>query len=620
MKYPLVAVVLCALCLLVYAGSLQNGFVFDDHFLVVNNRHIKSAEFIPRLLTEELFVAQRDVSPVGSRYFRPLQALGYAAGHMVWGMKPAGFRAFNILIHAFCGVLLYALIVFLFKGRTLAFITAALFCAHPLQVSNVALISLSSVLLAGLFMLASLNFFLRFISAAGKKRLFPASLVCFALAVLSREDALLLPLFAGLSALYVSGRKRKAVWYFCVFAALGAAYWLLRQYFLACPQMNPSGFSLGAYFYHAIDYFGQLLFPVTLRAMLFPAGAGPLADRVAFGAGLATFGWFLFYALKKREKTAAFGLLWYSIGVLPLAGLSESVGLFGPVISEHYVYFASAGFCLLLCQSLLWLRASFPKAAAALTALLLCACVGLSALFTGNYKDDLVFYNYLLRTGKKTFFFRVNLATAYYERQMFEEALGQARLALVEEPGAWDAYLLIGNVLKERGELEGALRMYEKAALAQPSAAVIFNNMALVHKARGNPQEALRYFKKALDIDPDFPLALNNLSAFLIDRGRYQEALAAASRLIETDPANAAAYVLKGIALAQTKDPQGALKMFEAALKIDPRQLDALRNLGVLYSNAGDAAKARYFWNQVLKLSPKDSQAIQFLNRLDGSR
>ena len=57
MRYPLVLLLLCILCLGVYAGSLSNEFIFDDHFLIVNNRYLKSVSFIPQLFREDVFVS-----------------------------------------------------------------------------------------------------------------------------------------------------------------------------------------------------------------------------------------------------------------------------------------------------------------------------------------------------------------------------------------------------------------------------------------------------------------------------------------------------------------------------------------------------------------------------------
>jgi hypothetical protein len=72
----MVIFLICVLCLGAYFNSLNNGFVFDDKALILNNPFIKSPELLPHVFKKDIFEHWSGQRPFDLMY-RPLQAVSY---------------------------------------------------------------------------------------------------------------------------------------------------------------------------------------------------------------------------------------------------------------------------------------------------------------------------------------------------------------------------------------------------------------------------------------------------------------------------------------------------------------------------------------------------------------
>src|SRR3990167_6057241 len=173
----------------VFIPSLRNGLVWDD--VTLFTRH-KSAS-----LDFKLLVPSRSEEARGSKYFRPVYSASLVIDNRIWGGSPFGYHLTNILLHSVSTVLLYFLILLLFKefkrgsGESEAFLSSMLFALYPLHVESVSFIAARGDLLAGVFFLMCLIFYmlsyrrLYFIILAG---------VSFYLSILSKEVAFSFPI------------------------------------------------------------------------------------------------------------------------------------------------------------------------------------------------------------------------------------------------------------------------------------------------------------------------------------------------------------------------------------------------------------------------------------------
>ncbi|MFC4313434.1 glycosyltransferase family 39 protein [Steroidobacter flavus] len=180
----------------VWWPSLSASFQFDDWNVIVNEPRVHS-------------LAAWWQSMPG---IRPLLKLSYALNHTV-DSNPIGFRVVNILIHALSAALVGSLL----RTRGLraglseatasqaALLAALLFALHPVQTEAVTYISGRSSSLAACFCLLSLYCWVRSEDSERATAWLASCCGCFALAVATKETALVLP-FALL--LYSADRPR----------------------------------------------------------------------------------------------------------------------------------------------------------------------------------------------------------------------------------------------------------------------------------------------------------------------------------------------------------------------------------------------------------------------------
>ncbi|MDG1895556.1 MAG: hypothetical protein P8J37_11655 [Fuerstiella sp.] len=91
-----------------------------------------------------------------TRNYAPLTILSLLIDHTLWGMNPSGYHATNVLLHIVNGLLVFVLVRQLTGKQFVAWVTAALFLVHPVQIETVGWISSRKGLLSASFMLSAL--------------------------------------------------------------------------------------------------------------------------------------------------------------------------------------------------------------------------------------------------------------------------------------------------------------------------------------------------------------------------------------------------------------------------------------------------------------------------------
>src|SRR6266436_850512 len=188
---------LLAVAMLVYGNALLNGFTFDDDVYISSNPAVTSPS------VKGLFEPSK-----ANNLFRPVTFASFALNWKVGRDQPFGYHLFNLLLHATVILLLYLVLRTLLDpvpgAATIALATAWLFALHPIHTEAVTSIVGRAELLAAGFLLAAWILHLR------NREI--AALICFVLALLSKESAVaFLPLV--LLGDYVSGKWKPALRY-----------------------------------------------------------------------------------------------------------------------------------------------------------------------------------------------------------------------------------------------------------------------------------------------------------------------------------------------------------------------------------------------------------------------
>ncbi|HTV55578.1 MAG TPA: hypothetical protein VMI06_11775, partial [Terriglobia bacterium] len=179
-----------------YLNTLSGGFVYDDLTQVTDNPYIVNFHHLRSIFTTGVwsFVGRQGVT----NYYRPLMTLGYLVCYHLFGKLAFGYHLVNLTLYVMVVCILFGMTLAMFRRRDLAFMAALLFALHPVHTESVAWIAAVTDLELTLFFLVAFWFFLKTANSDGG-RFVPAMAgmeICFVLALLSKEQALMLPLLA----------------------------------------------------------------------------------------------------------------------------------------------------------------------------------------------------------------------------------------------------------------------------------------------------------------------------------------------------------------------------------------------------------------------------------------
>jgi hypothetical protein len=177
----------------VYWPTLANGFVWDDDANVIDNSTLRSFDGLRQMW----FV------PRATQQYYPLTYMSYWVEYQLWGLAPFGYHLLNLLLAEVAAVLVWRVLARL--GVPGAWLAAALFAAHPVNVESVAWITERKNLLSLSLALLSMLYYLRFDppdqdaddAAAphdkNRRRDYFLSLATFALALFAKTAVVTLP-------------------------------------------------------------------------------------------------------------------------------------------------------------------------------------------------------------------------------------------------------------------------------------------------------------------------------------------------------------------------------------------------------------------------------------------
>ena len=178
-----------ALCILLYANTIQNGYVLDDKAAITQNTLVKKGiSSIPELFKTSYWYGLTGYNDDAA--YRPVSLIMFAAEWQLFPDNPHISHLVNILIYGLICVLLFELLIGLFPSwpMILKLIAVLLFAAHPVHTEVVANIKSRDELMALLFSIYAFLLALKF-SKEGRLVnliLIPVALI---LAMFSKESA-----------------------------------------------------------------------------------------------------------------------------------------------------------------------------------------------------------------------------------------------------------------------------------------------------------------------------------------------------------------------------------------------------------------------------------------------
>jgi pentatricopeptide repeat protein len=555
--------------LLTFGNSVLNDFVGDDYVVILDNSFYTSWSNFPRLFTPAYITQSDDVFNkteyfhTGSIAYRPVLSASFFVDYWVWQRNPRGYHFHNVLLHLANVLLVYFMVFSILQSESLSLWSAILFAVHPLQTEAVCAIGYRADTLACFFLLLA---FLGYIKATGKRGVMPGVLLAcshaaFALAVFAKESAVVfVALLMAFDRLIRGERKRDILRRVCGryagFILISSGYLYVYLYVFRNSTLDNARLLGGAFVTHVVTmvqifarYLIALILPFSVKTLP-PLYAPQIENYAGHGTwfSLLACGLFVFilWMACRRQKAAAFFLLWFLISFMPVSNI---IPLVNPM-AYRFMYLPSVGFLVALAVGLYKAGASWDH------------------LFQGVRLGKIMRWGWVMLCIVMTF----SLNAAWKDNFVI------ASFMVRDFPGHPQGYLHLGMEYFRKGDMrqaEAAVRKGLEKGLEDPWA-YYFMGIYYFHDF----ERARPYYEKSIRLFPSYALSYIGLGRIYVLEGSYAQAIPYLQRAIELAPSYAGyGYLMQGyLRLGHLEE---AIKVLEEAKKLLTRKeyIDSLKKL-----------------------------------------
>lgn len=640
-------------CTIIYFNSLDGEFVFDDESVVQNNLSIRELNNIPKFFTGE-----EGFHKVIGRYYRPVVSTSYAIDYWLWGLKPAGFKITNLIIHLINCLLLYFLLLNMFKEfnkkKFIAFLATMIFTAHTIHTEAVTWISGRTDSLVTIWFFSSLICYIKFTEDNRKTNLV-LSLIFYFIGLITKEMIITLPLIIFLYDAVFKKRdktflKSKLIVYI-LFVAV-TLFFLLIRYIVF---LNVAERERYLYFYgmDGITVFATMLktIPVYIKLIFLPInllyhynGVLPDAKNLVEPAVIVSMLIIISFIIVaivsfKKHSVVTFCILFFFISLLPVMNIVPTMNL----MAERFLYLPS--FCLSVIIMYLLLMNYDKKYYKALVIIIISVILIFSYL---TYKRNFDWKNnntlYSTAEGIDGTVLLVNSGNIYANKQNFDEAAKRYLRALEIRDNNVLAHHNLGLIYLIRNQLDSAEYRFKKGISIDSLAPDGYFQLGNLYASQGKLVEAIEMFEKLQKIIPDYMgskeiledlksgkeistetiKGLNQNIERLdkeayehFQKGEYEESVKKLKKLIEINPSGKiGSYCNIGLNYFAMKKFDLSIENYKLALEIDSKNIIALSGIADSYLGKGERKTAEEYYNRILELDPTNKHARNKLDSL----
>jgi protein O-mannosyl-transferase len=600
------AIAVCAFLVigitLVFGGTVEHQFVYDDQAVVYGEPHVAGG------LSWDAVKWAFTSGPAGQR--PPLATLSHMLDCTLFGLKPFGHHFTNLALHAATAI---ALFLVLWQMTTLLWpsaIVAALFAFHPLHVESVVWVSRRSDLVGGLFFVLALRAYGQYVRRQSAFW-YVALLLAMALGLMANPALVALPVVLLLLDYWPLGRFGQAletpelapgpargIWRSIVdklpLLALSAvatnAVWAhLRQ-----PDVPALGERLAAAPIALVAYLGQLFVPIGLSVFYaYPEVPWP-AWQVG-GAVVLLLAITLAAVLGRREYPYLFvGWFWYLALLAPTLA-ATTIDLHAR--ADRYTYLSQIGLYLPLvwgARRLVHRLQAGKQILEIASVILLATAMATSMWQTGFWKNDQTLWEH----------------------------------AVASDDGNVTAHYHLGRALWNQSQRDGAAQEYRRALERSPLQQTLYrhvradaeNSLGSYANLEGNLDEAADHYRRAIEWDPASFTAHLSLGRALRRQKEVEEALVQFQESQRLDPTNAVVYECLGEAYGKLGQIDKAIDCYRNALKLDRDSVGVHTGLAGLLAKRGQIDEAVEEYVRALKLNPNYPPANEGLEDLQKKR
>ena len=538
---PVGAALIFVICFAAYSPAVRCGFIWDDDGWIIQNPLLRDLNGLRSIWLR-----------IGSFFqYYPMVFTSWWFDYHLWGLNPIPYHIENILLHALGACMLWLVLRRLQVPG--AWVAAAAFALHPVNVESVAWITERKNVLSGAFYFSSALVYLRYALVLRDKsdsdkseRFYTASLVLFLCAMLSKTATCTLPA-ALLIVLWWkrNGLNRKDVRDLIRFFAFGIALGLLTAWM----EKDYAGAGGEEWSLSLVERF-----LVAGRALCFYAGKLLWPGKLTFIYPRwhinAAVWWQYLFPLAVAGIIATFWLIRRQIGKGPLvaalffvATLFPALGFFNvyfmrySFVQDHFQYLASAGLITLIVAAGCRAAERFGKLGKGIATVLAVLILPTLGILTWRqchiYKNHETLWRDTLQKNPSAWIAHNNLGNLLLDRGDLDEAIGHYRQVLKLKPDHAKAYTNLGNALLKQNKFDEAIRHYNQSLRLNPNLAPTYYNLSNALLKQGSSDEAVEAAEKACELTGHkVPEMLRTLADAYAAAGRFAQAIATAEEAL----------------------------------------------------------------------------------------
>jgi len=604
MRKPIgLAALLVAATLLVYAQVAGFDFVtLDDPVYASDNLHVQTG--LTRQNVIWSFSGFHDANWI------PFTWLSLMLDTDLYGFRPGGYHATNVLLHVANTLLLFACLARATGKQARSAVVAALFALHPLHVESVAWIAERKDVLSTWFGLLSVLAYVNYATRGGGWKL-AASFFCFVFSLLSKQTLVTLPFVFLLLDFWPLGRWKwnrssrvaepdlaegstdrhpptrlvRLIVEKVPFLAISAVFSMIamRAQRSGHAVLSLETVPLMARFENAVfvyaAYLWKALIPLDL-AVYYPLPNGPLAWSTVIGAGALLVAISAAALTQLRRYPFLFvGWAWYLGTLIPMIGIVQ-IGT--QQMADRYTYFPLIGPFFAIVWLISELVPAVARRAQVLTAAAVTTLTALAALTflqVGYWQDTIVLFRHTVASAGQSPFAASALAYALLVRG--ETSEGYALLWSVTRMKPKDPQTLynVGFGMQSVGQLDEAAEYYRAALAIDDRDADAHTNLGVIYCQRRQYRQGKEQYLRAIEVNPEQVKAYVNLGILCVETGEYAEAIAYSQHALALDPHLVDCHLNIGVALRAQGRLDEAIEQFQYVLARSPNDVDARREL-----------------------------------------
>ena len=606
--------ILLLLVFLVYVPVWWARYSWDDSLLITANPCVVG----PLGLKEIWTTNAADICP--------LTITTFWVEHALWGVRPLPYHLANVVLHGASTFLLWRVLRDLrIPG---AWLGAAIWAVHPVQVETVVWISETKNTLSAVFFLLTIFFFIKGQRAKnnGQGELSSWSemltLLCAILAMTSKSSTVILPAVLCLCAWWIEGRWRwlnlvrvLPIGLVSVLVSL-LSVWTQKHQGLTEGLNQARGWPerLATAGDAVWFYLGKLLCPYPLMT-IYPRWQIDSSQWLSWWPLVGALVVLVVLWCMRRSwlRGLFFTWLFFLIALFPVLGLMNMSFFIYSFVADHFQYLASMGPLVLVGVGLTRLSTIVfpenPRLQMTVYAGLLLVLGALSWDRAWAYENPKTLWADAVAKNPDCWVGYNGLGAALLAEKRADEAALLLQKALAINPNYVAARNNLGNAFLQKGEVDKAMAEYQKAVEIKPNDAEAHNNLGVAFIQKKQADKALQQYQMAVEIKPNYAAAHNNLGNTFLDMQEVDKAIEQFQKALEINPVFAEAHYNLGNAFFQKGRIGEAIEQFQKTLEINPFHGQVRNNLGLALMRAGRVDEAMMQFQGAQKANPNDPKA-----------